>query len=182
MWEDLLAAYLYGSAVMGGLRPDSDLDVMVVSRRPTNEAEKRDLVSGILGLSMNPRSVELTIAIESDVRPWRCPPRRDFQYGDWWRSEYERGNFQPWTSDSDPDLASLIRMVLLANEVLEGPPAQTIFEPVPRLDYVRSMVDGIEGLLADLEGDERNVVLTLARIWCSLATDEIRSKDEAAEG
>ncbi|MGH2789781.1 MAG: aminoglycoside adenylyltransferase domain-containing protein [Actinomycetota bacterium] len=73
-------------------------------------------------------------------------------------------------------------MVLLANEVLEGPPAQTIFEPVPRLDYVRSMVDGIEGLLADLEGDERNVVLTLARIWCSLATDEIRSKDEAAEG
>ncbi|MGH2789780.1 MAG: nucleotidyltransferase domain-containing protein [Actinomycetota bacterium] len=107
MWEDLLAAYLYGSAVMGGLRPDSDLDVMVVSRRPTNEAEKRDLVSGILGLSMNPRSVELTIAIESDVRPWRCPPRRDFQYGDWWRSEYERGNFQPWTSDSDPDLASL---------------------------------------------------------------------------
>lgn len=179
--EDLLAAYLYGSAVMGGLRPDSDLDVMVVSRRPTNEAEKRELVSRILGISMKPRPLELTIVVESDVRPWRYPPRRDFQFGDWWRSEYERGNFEPCASDTDPELASLIRMVLLTNEVLKGPPAQTIFEAVPRRDYVRSLVDGIEGLLADLEGDERNVVLTLARIWSSLATDEIRSKDAAAD-
>lgn len=179
--EDLLAAYLYGSCVMGGLRPDSDLDVMAVGGRPARTAEKRALVTGLLEISMDPRPIELTIVVESEVRPWRYPPRRDFQYGEWWRSEYERGNFEPWTSDTDPDLASLIRMVMKANEVLEGPPAQTMFEPVPRRDYVRSLVDGTDGLLADLEGDERNVILTLSRIWYSLATDEIRSKDAAAE-
>src|SRR5262249_45076678 len=35
-------------------------------------------------------------------------------------------------------------------------------------------------LLTDLPGDTRNVVLTLARIWTTLATGEIRSKDTAA--
>lgn len=179
--ENLRAVYLYGSAVMGGLRPDSDLDVMVVIEHPTTPAQKRELVTRILEISMKPRPIELTTVVEGEIRPWTYPPRRDFQYGQWWRSEYQRGNFEPWTSDVDPDLTSLIKMVLLVNEVLEGPPAHTIFEPVPRLDHVRAQVDALDGLLDDLDGDERNVVLTLARIWCSLVTDEIRSKDAAAE-
>jgi streptomycin 3"-adenylyltransferase len=40
---------------------------------------------------------------------------------------------------------------------------------------------GIPGLLADLEPDTANVVLTLARIWTTLATGEIRAKDAAAD-
>lgn len=36
-------------------------------------------------------------------------------------------------------------------------------------------------MLRDLESDTRNVVLTLARIWSSIVTDEVRSKDAAAD-
>jgi streptomycin 3"-adenylyltransferase len=43
------------------------------------------------------------------------------------------------------------------------------------------MVDGIPSLLSDLESDTANVVLTLARIWVTIATGEVRSKDAAAE-
>ena len=43
------------------------------------------------------------------------------------------------------------------------------------------MVDGIPSLLADLDGDEANVLLTLARIWVTLETSEIVSKDAAAD-
>jgi streptomycin 3"-adenylyltransferase len=43
------------------------------------------------------------------------------------------------------------------------------------------MLDGIPGLLSDLDGDERNIVLTFARIWTTLATGVIRSKDAAAD-
>lgn len=32
----------------------------------------------------------------------------------------------------------------------------------------------------DLEGDERNIILTLARIWYSVVTGNIVAKDEAA--
>ena len=43
------------------------------------------------------------------------------------------------------------------------------------------MLEGIEPLLADLDDDTRNVVLTLARIWTTLGTGEFRSKDAAAD-
>ena len=43
------------------------------------------------------------------------------------------------------------------------------------------MLDGIPGLLAEIEDDTANVMLTLARIWTTLATGEIRPKDVAAD-
>lgn len=179
--DDVVGAYLHGSAVLGGLRPRSDLDVMVVSRRRTTRHEKQRLVAHLLAVSCQPRPVELTIVVEDEIRPWRYPPRMDFQYGDWWRNEFERGEVEPWPSPTNPDLASLVRMVLLSDAPLLGPPAAEIFEPVPRRDYVDALVKGIDGLMRTLQSDTRNVVLTLARIWISIETDEVRSKDAAAD-
>lgn len=179
--DDVVGAYLHGSAVLGGLRPHSDLDVMVVSKRRTTRHEKQRLVLRLIAVSLRPRPIELTIVVEDEIRPWRYPPRMDFQYGDWWRSEFERGEVEPWPSPTNPDLASLIRMVLLGYTPLLGPPAAEIFEPVPRRDYVDALVKGIEGLLRTIESDTRNVVLTLARIWSGIETDEVRSKDAAAD-
>jgi Domain of unknown function (DUF4111) len=104
----------------------------------------------------------------------------DFQYGDWWRREFERGELEPW-EEINPDLASLIRMVLIAHTPLQGPAPTEIFDPIPRPDYIAALIHGIDGLLQDLESDTRNVVLTLARIWSGIVTDEVRSKDAAAD-
>ena len=43
------------------------------------------------------------------------------------------------------------------------------------------MTDEVDTLLADLDTDTRNVVLTLARIWITVATGEIHAKDAAAD-
>jgi streptomycin 3"-adenylyltransferase len=43
------------------------------------------------------------------------------------------------------------------------------------------MADSIDALLADLDDDTRNVVLTLARIWTTVATGAIHSKADAAD-
>ncbi|MDQ4057808.1 MAG: aminoglycoside adenylyltransferase family protein [Actinomycetota bacterium] len=179
--EKLVGAYLFGSAVLGGLKPSSDLDVMAVSTRPTNLQEKRGLVSGLMNLSGKPLHLEVTIVVHSEVRPWSYPPKMDFQYGDWWRDEYEQGNVEPWPSPTNPDLSSLIRMVLLADTPLLGPSASDVFDEIPSDDYVRSLRDGVDDLVGDIEGDTRNVVLTLARMWASLVTDEVFSKDAAAQ-
>jgi predicted nucleotidyltransferase len=184
--DDAQGAYLYGSAVMGGLRPRSDLDVFVVSRRPMSRDEKRGLIDGLMAISGRratagpARSLEVTVVVQSDVRPWRYPPRLDFQYGDWFRSDYESGNDAPW-STPNPDLAVLLTTMQLANRSLFGPPASSLLEPVPRGDLDRAMVDGIPGLLAEVDDDTANVMLTLARIWATLATGEIHPKDEAAD-
>ena len=177
---DLVGAYLFGSAVGGGLKPHSDLDVMVVASRAMPAAHKRRLISGLLELSGRPRHLEMTVVVHSDIRPWRYPPRMDLQYGDWWRDEFERGELEPW-EEINPDLASLVRMVLVAGVPLQGPPPREVFDPVPRADYVAALVHGIDGLLRDLPSDTRNVVLTLARTWSGVATDRMRSKEAAAD-
>lgn len=184
--QDAVGAYLHGSAVLGGLRSDSDIDVLVVSKRPTTPEEKRVLIERLLGMSGsgdpsgNARPIELTVVVESDIRPWRYPPRFDFQYGDWLRARFERGELTPWTTPN-PDLAPIIAMVMSGNRPLFGPAPAAVLDAVPQEDVVRAILEGIPGLLEDLDSDTRNVVLTFARIWTTVATGVIRSKDAAAD-
>jgi predicted nucleotidyltransferase len=177
---DLVGAYLFGSAVLGGLRPRSDLDILVAARRRTTREEKQRLAERLLQVSGRPRAVELTIVVQSEVKPWRYPPRMELQYGEWLRDEFECGEVEP-RQTTNPDLALLLTMVRLADRPLAGPPPAEVFDPVPQADVERALHDAIEPLLAELERDTRNVVLTLARIWATLATGEIRSKDGAAD-
>jgi streptomycin 3"-adenylyltransferase len=64
-----VAAYLFGSAVRGGLEPRSDIDVFAVSRRPTSSGDERRLVDRLLAPSRMPRPLDLTVVVQSDVRP-----------------------------------------------------------------------------------------------------------------
>lgn len=186
--DSLVGAYLHGSAALGGLRPTSDIDVLVVIDRETGIEERRAIVDRLLGISGrrayrgSGRPVELTIAVASQIRPWRYPPRAEFQYGEWLRGDYEAG-LTPEPGPS-PDLAPLIAMTLAGaaagQRPLMGPLATEVFDPVPPVDLRRAIVAGVPGLLADLETDTRNVLLTLARIWATLATGALQSKDAAA--
>ena len=186
--EALVGAYLHGSAVLGGLRPTSDVDVLVVIDRVTGLEECRAIVDRLLGISgrrayRGPgRPVELTIVVASEIRPWRYPPRAEFQYGEWLRDAYESG-ITPEPGPS-PDLAPLVAMTLAGaaagQQPLLGPPATDVFDPVPAADLRRAILAGVPGLLADLKTDTRNVLLTLARIWSTLETGQLQSKDAAA--
>lgn len=177
--EELVGLYLFGSAVLGGVTPTSDIDLLAVSRRPTKDDERRRLVERLLALSMRPRYLEVTIVVGSEVRPWRYPPMMDLQYGDWLRAGFERGEIPP--PAPNPDLAALITMTLLNGKPLVGPPPAEVFDPVPHGDLLRAGVDELDGILADLDHDTRNMLLTLTRIWCTAETGEIRSKDAAAD-
>jgi len=183
---DVLGVYLHGSSVFGSLRPGSDLDLFAVVSRRTTDDERLRLIEGLLPISGpgdptgRSRSINLEIVAQADVRPWRYPPRLDFQFGDWYRPEFAKGNFSPW-DPANPDLAILIEMVRAAERPLFGPPPAQVLSPVPWADLRRAMIESIPDLLSYLEGDERNVVLTFVRIWTTLATGVIRSKDGAAD-
>ena len=182
---NVVGAYLHGSAVLGGLRPTSDVDVLVVVERPTTSEERRALVDRILEISGSrarrgpARPVELTVVVQEEVYPWRYPPRAELQYGEWLRDAYEGGPVPG--PEPSPDLAPLITMALAGNHPLVGPPPAEVLDPVPLPDLRRAIVEGVPGLLADLATDTRNVLLTLARIWVTLATGEILPKDAAAD-
>ena len=183
-----IAAYLYGSAVAGGLRPHSDLDVFVVTTRSLTPEERAELVRRLLPISGRravdgpARSLEVSVVAQPDARPWRYPPTIQLQYGDWMRGEFERGQLPDWPHP-DPDVAVLIETAHVAALPLFGPPAGDVLDRVPRDDLVRAMVDAIPVLMPGIEtgDDTRNCVLTFARIWTTLATGEIRPKDVAVD-
>ncbi|MFI0367788.1 nucleotidyltransferase domain-containing protein [Actinomadura sp. 1N219] len=97
---DAVGAYPHGSAVLGELGPHSDLDVLVVVEHSMTAEARRVLSDGLLAVSRYPaegatRPVELTVVVQSAVRPWRYPPDCEFQYGEWLRAEFERGEIPP---------------------------------------------------------------------------------------
>ncbi len=177
--DDLAGVYLHGSAVLGGLRPHSDLDVLAVARRHTTDTDRRDLVAGLLRISARPRPLEVSVVAQDEVRPWRYPPVGELLYGEWLRAGFEAGAVP--APQATPDLALLVTMVRRGDHPLCGPAPAELLDPVPAADLVRAAVEGIPGLLADLPTDTRNVLLTFARIWTTVATGEIRSKDDAAD-
>jgi streptomycin 3"-adenylyltransferase len=178
--DTLLGIYLHGSATLGGLRPHSDIDVLAVVRESMTHAQRRELVEELLTVSgvEGRRHVELIVVVRDDVRTWRYPPTCDFLYGDWLREEFERGVIPG--PEPSPDLAPLLTMVLLADAPLHGPPPADLVGPVPHEDLRRAVVAGVPELMDELDSDTRNVLLTLARIWATLTTGDIRSKDAAA--
>lgn len=180
--DSLLGVYLHGSATLGGLRPHSDVDVLAVVRESASHRQRRVLVEELLtvsGVGPGLRPVELTLVVQGDVRPWRYPPVCDFLYGEWLRGDFERG-VTPGRGPG-PDLAPVLTTVLLAGAPLYGPRPAELLDPVPAADLRRAIVAGVPELLGELATDTRNVLLTLARVWNTLVTGGIRSKQAAAE-
>nr|HPR35770.1 DUF4111 domain-containing protein [Anaerolineaceae bacterium] len=81
----------------------------------------------------------------------------------------------------DPDLALLLAQLRRNSIVLSGHKAEEVLDPIPWVDIQRAIRDSLPGLVANLKGDERNVILTLARMWFTAATGEFCSKDQAAQ-
>lgn len=186
---ELRAIHLYGSTVDGGLKPASDVDLLVTVSRPPSEPVRRALVRDLLPISVPlmpmgnggmRRPLEVTIIAHDQVVPWRYPPRRELQFGEWLREDLLAGVLNP--PAADPDVTILVTKARQRSIALFGPPAATLFEPVPREDLIQALADIIDqwNTPEDWYDDERNVVLTLARIWYTAETGHIASKDVAA--
>lgn len=181
---DLRGLYLYGSAVAGGLQQSSDLDLLAILAAPAHADRYRLLAHRLLALSRwdpetrTGRPVELTVLALPDLVPWRHPPRKEFQFGEWLRPELERDEIA--APSEDPDVTILVAAARRRSVAFDGPPLAQLIDPVPDVDLRRAMADVLPQLIQDFSGDERNVILTLARIWVGLSSGDIVSKDEAA--
>jgi streptomycin 3"-adenylyltransferase len=185
--DSLEAVHVFGSALQGGLKPHSDLDLMVTVNRPLAPAVRLPLMRELLAASAWPgthatrRALEVTVLNRDDVLPWRYPARRELQFGEWLRADIEAGVVEPPVVDID--LAVLLTTLRAHSVALKGPSAAELFHPVPLADLRRALAETLPmwNGPADWDGDQRNVVLTIARIWYTAATGAIVPKDVAAE-
>jgi streptomycin 3"-adenylyltransferase len=173
--------------VDGGLRPYSDIDLLVTVATKPDETARLALMLDLLNVSAPPgqikdlRALEVTVVMRNDVVPGRYPGRRELQFREWRRKEILDGIAGPAVIDSD--MAILLTQARQHSIALVGPSAAEFFDPVPESDFFMALADTLRlwSKPSDWAGDERNVVLTLARVWYSAATREIAPKDVAAD-
>lgn len=181
----VVGMYLYGSAITGGLRIHSDIDVLVIVKQNLTDAIRKKLirrimkVSGKVGNTSGIHPLEITIINLKDVVPWRYPPKIEFQYGEWRRDEFEQGEVPKQTYD--PDLTIILSEVRQNSISLIGPKPSEILDLVPFMDIKRAISDSLSNLINNRKGDERNVLLTLSRMWLTVSINEVAAKDVAAE-
>jgi len=182
----LRAIHLYGSALHGGLKPYSDIDLLVTVNKRPDETTRQALLLDLLKVSAAPskngnfRALEVTVIVHNEVVPWRYPARRELQFGEWLRKDILAGIFEPAALDTD--LAILLTKARDHSIALTGSMAEKLFDPIPQHDFFKSLSNAIKQWKSsqDWAGDERNVILTLARIWYSAVTGKIAPKNVAA--
>lgn len=181
----ILGIYLCGSTVSGGLQPDSDIDLLVIVKDRLTQKNKLRLVkefmqvSGEISNRQLIRPLEITIVNIDEISPWQHPIRYELQYGEWLRDAF----LKEYTGDStvNPDLTILIRQVRQNSIALAGPEAQKLIPKIPDEDIKKAIFDSFPTLLNSVIGDERNSILTLARMHFTVVTGEITSKNNAVD-
>lgn len=186
----VVGVYLYGSAVSAGLRPDSDIDLLMITARSLTADERIELIGCLLQTSgwaghgqrfadaADRRPIELTSLTAAAARDVDRRDQVDFQYGEWLRSEFVDGVLaEPHT---DPDGVILQATALSASRILRGPELAELMDPVNRSHLKAAVQAIVPALLDDLVGDERNVLLGLARAVVTAQSGRIVSKTEAA--
>jgi len=181
-----IGVYLHGSAVSGGLRPTSDVDLIVIVSRALTYGERRRLVSDMLDVSgryprddRGRRPVDLMIFKRSDLVESVYPARSEFVYGEWMRDQFEAGRVP--SPIADPELTLLLAQARREALALHGPTLDKLLPEIPEPCIRLATAEALSPLLVMMKGDERNVLLTLARMWCTLETGEFVPKDVAAD-
>ena len=183
--DALLAVYLHGSAVSGKLQPQSDIDLLAIVDRAMSDDQRNDLLRTLLRISARhpaapggPRCIEVMVFVLSHLSENGFPARAEFTYGEWLRDEFEAGAMPMPTCD--PEYTLVLAQARQEAVSLIG---QCAFELLPEISpkHVRqAMGDALPALLRGLRGDERNVLLTLARMWRTAGTGAFVTKDAAA--
>lgn len=183
--DSLIAVYLHGSAATSGLRRDSDVDVLVVIEHSLNPALRQQLVSELLAYSAPPeettglRPLEVMIFRRAELVNLPYPACSEFVYGEWLRGALEAGCVPG--VECDPELTLVLAQARQEAMPLEGPALAELVPIISREQVRHAIGDLLPNLIAGLEGDERNVLLTLARMWRTLEVGDFVSKGEAAQ-
>ncbi len=183
--ESLVAVYLHGSAVTGGLRPRSDVDLLVVIDQPMTSGIRQRLAASLMTISgrypFEPdgrRPLELIVFLCADLAASRYPARSEFIYGEWLRNAYAAGEIP--VPVCDPELTLVLAQARQDAIPLTGPQAGSLLPAVSCPDIRRAIEDALPTLIGTLQEDARNVLLTLARMWRTSMTGVFVSKDAAA--
>lgn len=184
--SSLVAVCLHGSAVAEGLRRWSDVDLLAVAGEALPASVRAPLSADLMTVSglypLDPsgrRPLEVIIVRLADLERMPYPARAEFVYGEWLRGALEGGSVPQ--AEASPEFTLLLAQARREAVPLVGPSIAHLVPDIPSGVIRRAIGDLLPEFVGSVEGDERNVLLTLARMWRTLTTGQFVSKDAAAE-
>jgi predicted nucleotidyltransferase len=185
--RELVGVYLHGSAVLGCFGPKSDIDLVAVSRLSLDAGPQLRLAKTLLDISApyepagTSRPIELDLVLVTALDPWRYPTPLDFHFSEEFRARFKAGEHDAWEGLESRDLAAHITVLRHAGVVIAGPPIESVFPEVPWCDYVHALTHDLDWCREHFAKFPRYGVLSIARIWATLATQAPQSKASGAE-
>ena len=182
----LSAVYLHGSAVAAGLREKSDVDLLVFVDETLPLQKRKDLSSDLLAVSghypvdaLGRRPLEVIVLQLADLNSLTHHARAEFVYGEWLRAALESGAIPE--RETSPEITLLLAQARNDAVALIGPDIGNFVPAIPLPVIRQALAELLPIIVGSVDGDERNALLTLARMWRTATTGEFVSKDEAAD-
>ncbi|MEG0294236.1 aminoglycoside adenylyltransferase domain-containing protein [Enterococcus sp.] len=177
-----LGCYLHGSLALGGFNPQkSDIDLLILIKKPLRLEQKIALVKRLLQYSNEPFPIELSILTIEQLNERKHPYPFDFHYSEFWRTRYTNEP-EKWLSESrqtDHDLTAHLTILYHAGLCFDGPPIKTLFHPIAKKDYLSAILADYYDCLTHFEEEPVYSALNSFRVLAYLTESSILSKYDA---
>ena len=185
--HNFVGMYLHGSLAMGGFNPaSSDIDLLVVTNEQPAPQARHSLLALLMSVSGSPHPVEISFLRQSDLIPWQYPTPFELHYSEAWCNRFSAAlaaGAWPEQPTIDRDLAAHVTLVRERGLVLAGKPISEVFSPVPREDYLDSMLSDLRWARERAKAGQGLVdaVLNSCRVIVYIQAGRVSSKVEGAE-
>lgn len=173
------AAYLHGSAVLGGFDPSvSDLDLLVICREPLTDAEADAVARAVTNIELPARGLEMSVLTLSEaLGPDLERPHFQVHVAVDGSGAMRRADGR--AGPGDRDLVLHLAVTRASGRALAGPAPSELIAELPDAAVRWAAASEITWALGD--GDPLYLVLTAARARALASTGRLVSKVEAAE-
>lgn len=184
--DNLMGVYLHGSAAMGCFNPEkSDLDLIVLVEHSLSDTVKSAFMKEVVLLNdaAPKKGLELSIVKQEFCKPFVFPTPFELHFSnahlDWYKNAPQ--DYIEKMHGVDPDLAAHFTILGHCGIVLFGAEIKSVFGPVPKADYIRSIWLDVKNAREDILNDSVYITLNLCRVLAYLQKSLILSKAEGGQ-
>ena len=184
--ENLIGIYLHGSLVFGCFNPlKSDIDLILVVKESVSKETKRKFMDMLIfeNEKTTKKGIELSIVKEEYCKNFVYPTPFELHFSNmhlkWYKENHE--DYIEKMQGTDKDLAAHFTVINHCGITLYGAEKENVFFPVPKENYIDSILCDIENAKEDILENPVYMSLNLCRVLCFLEEGKITSKKEGGE-
>ena len=179
--KNLTGIYIHGSVAFGCFNwESSDVDFIAVVENEPDFTSKKLLIESILEISKDSpaKGLEMSMVLAKDCKYFVYPTPYCLHFSNFHKSNFEKDITRhiKKLQGTDKDLAAHFTVINHCGITLCGRDKTEVFSPVPKENYIDSIVYDIENAADEIEENPVYMVLNLCRVLAYLQDGIVMSK------